>query len=88
MAQAHKIDPDHFSSRISLGCPKKRNITFKFRSFFEFREKLENLHTAPEVEKSLKRRLSKGSYNQNSREGAKENTLFFFFFNLIRETKS
>ena len=42
MAQGPKIDPDHFWSRNSLGCPKKRDITFKFRSFLNFEKSSKN----------------------------------------------
>ena len=42
MAQGHKINPDHFSSRNSLACPKKRDITFKFRSFLNFEKSSKN----------------------------------------------
>ena len=36
MAQGQKVNLAHFSSRNSLGCAKKRDITFKFRSFLNF----------------------------------------------------
>ena len=42
MAQGHKIDLDHFSSRNSPGCPKKVDITFKFCSFSNFEKSSKN----------------------------------------------
>ena len=42
MAQGQKINLAHFSSRNSLGCAKKRDITFKFRSFLNFEKSSKN----------------------------------------------
>ena len=42
MAQGHKIDPDYFLSRNSLGCPKKRDISLKFGSFSNFEKSSKN----------------------------------------------
>ena len=87
MAQGHKIDPDHFWSRNSLGCPKKRDITFKFRSFSNFEKSSKN-----------STRLLKWKNHQNdaSVKGHTIKTLvkaqkkihFSLFCNLIREIKS
>ena len=42
MAQNHKSDPDNFSSRNSLGCPKKCDTTFKFCTFSHFKKSSKN----------------------------------------------
>ena len=87
MAQGQKIDPDHFSSRNSLGCPKKRDITFKFCSFSNFEKSSKN---------STRLLKSKNHQNDASVKGHRIKTLvkaqkkmhFSLFRNLIREIKS
>ena len=87
MAQGPKIDPDHFWSRNSLGCAKKRDITFKFRSFLNFEESSKN---------STRLLQWKNHQNDASVKGHTIKTLvkaqkkihFSLFCNLIREIKS
>ena len=87
MAQGQIIDTAHFSSRNSLGCPKKRDITLKFRSFFNSDKSSKN------SARLLKR---KNHQNEASVKGHTIKTLikaqkdihFSLFCSLIREIKS
>ena len=84
MAQGQKINLVHFSSRNSLGCLKKRDITFKFCSFFK--EKLEKLHMSPEVEK-LQNDASVKDHIIKTLVKAQKKIHFSLFCYLIREIK-
>ena len=75
MTHGHKIDPDHFSSRKSLGCPKKRDITFNFHSFSNF-------------EKSLQNDASVKGHTIKTLVKAQKKKHFSLFCYLIREIKS
>ena len=83
MAQGHKIDLDNFSSRNSLGCPKKRDITFKFWIVSNFEKNSKN---------STRLMKRKNHQNDASVKGHRIKTLvkaqkkihFSLFCNLIR----
>ena len=87
MAQGQKINQVHFSPRNSLGCPKKRDITFKFRSFLNFEKTSKN---------STRLLKKKNHQNDASVKGHTIKTLVkvqkkihcSLFSNLIREVKS
>ena len=87
MAQGQKINLAHFSSRNSLGCAKKRDITFKFRSFLNFEKSSKN---------STRLLQWKNHQNDASVKGHTIKTLvkaqkkihFSLFCNLIREIRA
>ena len=86
VAQGQNIHLVHFSSRNSPGYPKKRDITFKFRSFLNFAKSSKN---------STRLFKWKNHQGDSSVKGHTIKTLvkqkkthFSLFFNLIRETKS
>ena len=87
MAQGPKIDPDHFSSRNSLGCPKKRDITFKFRSFLNFEKSSKNF-TRLLKWKNHQNGASVKGYTIKTLVKAQKKIHFSLFCNLIREIKS
>ena len=87
MAQGHKIDPDHFSSRNSLGCPKKRELTFKFRSFSNFEKSSKN-SIGLLKRKNHQSDASVKGHTIKTLVKAQKKIHFSLFCNLIREIKS
>ena len=83
---SHTIDPDHFSSRNSLGCPKKREITFKFRSFSNFKKSSKN-STRLLKRKNHQSDASLKGHTIKTLVKAQKKIHFCWFCNLIGEVK-
>ena len=87
MAQGQKINLVHFSSRNSLGRPKKRDITFKFRSFLNFEKSSKNSTRLLKCKNHQNGASVKG-YTIKTLVKAQKKIHFSSFCNLIREIKS